>query len=524
MSYLVATAAAADNTSDNDNNDPFLAVDIPRATATSLGLALSLDQATNDALSSRRPAAAPGSPAKRLHSNTAGEATPAPSTATIATPASAPVTVPAFAPVTAPTVAPTLTPIVAPTPVPGIAPNTTDPVATAGTAPVAAVGAPIADVFDPGAAGAAPAADALELLPMWLTADGLPPHGSYTPTPAGGPPDIVYSPEQLLHSVPTDLLKMYEEVAHPKFFLVVSGGNSAIMRTHGLIQEAIGNYINIDPTDFTLRTPPTAANGTSPALWLAADIPGHLAQTIIDACIISSTPITLYTLPYEMPVNGFVGVFSGFMLLNTTAGANIARDLLRTTIQGNNKIAQYVQTHHDAFGPHVAVGQAWDIFLTSVSVQGIVLIVNDTNTIAWCLHVNPPTNDHEGWGLLRRLFSKIQVMTALHRTARLQRTFRCKICPSVKHPTLLCPLHRLPSWLGLTPATIAVLKDTSRAITVKAQEHMRLSSLPNAGGSNLHPGNGRGQGPSNARPHGDRKRRGGGFKGEGKRNERDEFF
>jgi hypothetical protein len=306
----------------------------------------------------------------------------------------------------------------------------------AGTAPAAAVGAPIANVLDPTAVGAAPAADEHELPPMWLTADGLPPRGSYTPTPAGGPIDIIYSPEQLIQGIPPDLLQMYDEVAHPKFFLTVSGGNSAVMRTHGLIREAIGSYINIDPAHFTLGTPPTAANGTSPALWLAADIPGHLAQTIVDARIISSTPITLYALPYELPVNGFVGVFAGFKLPDTTD--------LRTAIQGNNEITQYVQTHRDAFGPHVAVGQAWEIFLASVNVQGIVLIVNDTNTVAWCLYVDPPTNNREAWGQLRCLFGKIQVMMALHGTARLQRAFRCKICPAVNHPTPLCPLHRLP--------------------------------------------------------------------------------
>ncbi|KAJ7819888.1 hypothetical protein B0H13DRAFT_2378121 [Mycena leptocephala] len=497
-----AIVAAADNTSDNDNDLPFLAADIARATAASLGLTSSLDQATNNASSSRRPAAAPGSPAKRRRSNTAGEAAPAPSTAPVAAPASAHVTAPAFVPTLAPVVTPALASALALV----VVPDTTDPVASAGTAPAAAVSAPIADAFNPAAAGAAPAADALELPPM-------------------RPPDIIYSPEQLLHGVPADLLKMYEEVDHPKFFMVVSGGNGTVMRTHGLIREAIRNYINIEPTAFTLGTLPTAANGMSPALWLAADIPGHLAQTIIDARIISSTSITLYTLPYELPVNGFVGVFSGFTLPNAIAGASLAWELLRTAIQGNNEIAQYVQTHRNAFGPHVAAGQAWDIFLASVSVQGIDLVVNDTITVTWCLYVDPLTNNHEAWGLLHRLFGKIQVMTALHRTARLQRAFRCKICPAVNHPTPLCPLHRLPGWLGPTPATITALEDASRAAAVKAQEHLRLGSLPNVGGSNLRPGNGRGQGPSNARPRGDGKgKRGGGFRGKGKRNERNNFF
>jgi hypothetical protein len=77
---------------------------------------------------------------------------------------------------------------------------------------------------------------------------------------------------------------MYEEVAFPKFFLIVSGSNGAVMKTHSLIHEAIRNYLNIDPTAFTLGTPPTAANGSSPTLWLAANIAEPLAQAVVDAC------------------------------------------------------------------------------------------------------------------------------------------------------------------------------------------------------------------------------------------------
>ncbi|KAJ7342327.1 hypothetical protein DFH08DRAFT_1011789 [Mycena albidolilacea] len=319
--------------------------------------------------------------------------------------------------------------------------------------------------------------------------------------------------------------RQYEEVSSPKFFLVVSGGNGAVMRTHGLIREAIANYINIDPTTFTLGTPPTAANGSSPTLWLAADIPDPLAQGIVDARILSSTNTTLYTLPYNMPVIGFVGVFAGFTLPNTAMGANTARDLIGTTVQANNEISQFVQTHHDAFGPQVSSGEAWGAFLASITVHGIVLIVNDTNTVAWRLHVTPPTNNRDSWSQLRRLFGKLQIMTALYGTARLQRAFKCRICPSIDHPTPLCPLPDLPGWLGPTPATIAALEDASRAAASKAQEQMRLNTADGAGGSNARPGAGRGQGSFDGKARrGGKAKRGGDFKGKGKRRERDDFL
>jgi hypothetical protein len=318
---------------------------------------------------------------------------------------------------------------------------------------------------------------------------------------------------------------MYEEVASPKFFLVVSGGNGAVMKTHGLIREAIGNYINIDPTAFTLGTPPTAANGSSSTLWLVTDIPDPLARAVVDARMLSSTNITIYTLPYEMPIIGFVGIFAGFTLPNTVMGANAARDLIGTAVQGNNEISQYVQTHRDAFGPQVSSGEAWGTFLASITVHGIVLIVNDTNTVAWRLHITPPTNNRDSWSQLRRLFGKLRIMTALHGTAQLQRAFKCRICPAIDHPTPLCPLPDLPGWLGPTPATIAALEDASRVAASKAQEQMRLNTTDGAGGSNTRSGAGRGQGSFDGKARrGGKAKRGGDFKGKGKRRKRDEFL
>ncbi|KAJ7339890.1 hypothetical protein DFH08DRAFT_812267 [Mycena albidolilacea] len=465
-----AKAAATATAPTSDNDDPFLAADIAAATAASLGLPSQRDDMTEGASMSRRPAADPGSPSKRRRSNTAGDTSPAPAptiaaTHQVATYVTAPIEAPATAPVDAPAAALTVAHAAAPA-VPPAAPPVAAP------APVAAPTA--APVAAPAAPAAAPAA-ALALPPLWLTADALPPRGSYTPTPAGGFPPIVYSPEQLLQGVPADLIRMYKEVSSPKFFLVVSGGNGSVMRTHGLIREAIANYINIDPTTFTLGTPPTAANGSSPTLWLAADIPDPLAQGIVDARILSSTNITLYTLPYNMPVIGFVGVFAGFTLPNTAMGANAAWDLIGTAVQANDEISQFVQTHRDGFGPQVSSGEAWGAFLASITAD---LTCNDSTFRVVA------TLNRDSWSQLRRLFGKLQIMTALYGTARLQRAFKCHICPSIDHPTPLCPLPDLPGWLGPTPATIAALEDASRAAASKAQEQMRLNTADGAGGSN----------------------------------------
>ncbi|KAJ7774521.1 hypothetical protein DFH07DRAFT_767222 [Mycena maculata] len=451
--------AKAASMATRDAEDPTLAVDIECAKATSLGLITSQDHATEGASSSRRPAAEPGSPSKRLRANT-GEAVPAPFTADNTTtasnvpPTTAPVTYPtpgfthimewaahtstataaptpivsapvtvapapaapldatlpltvtvpvatstaavaivpaappvpiatpaSTLPITTPTAAPTVaataatpsnvahatTPVVTP---PTAAPTVGTPAAAPATYAAAvtnvapaqptAVHAGAVITAMPGTAHAQPAAaaqavvaPAVALPPLWITADGLPPCGSFTPTPPGGFPTIVYSPEQLLQGVPADLQQMYNAVPHPKFFMVVSGGNGAVMRTHGLIRDSIGNFINIDPASFTLGTPPTADDGTSPSLWLAADIAAPLAQHIVDNRIISSNGVTIYPLPYHMPIVGFIGVFAGFTLPDTAAGANAARDLLRTAIAKSAPSCRLTGTLSGRTSPHL---------------------------------------------------------------------------------------------------------------------------------------------------------------------------
>ncbi|KAF8179514.1 hypothetical protein K438DRAFT_2176932 [Mycena galopus ATCC 62051] len=216
---------------------------------------------------------------------------------------------------------------------------------------------------------------------------------------------------------------------------------------------------------------------------------------------------------------GFVGTFGGFTLPNSQEGADAARNLLQTAIRANPEITEYVRTHRDAFGAQVSADQAWDIFANSVAVEGLELVVNNTNTVAWQLYVTPPTDDHATWLHLRRLFRRLSVMTALHGTARLQRSYRCHICPSINHPTGLCPFPRLPGWLGPTPETITALAEASRQAAAKAQEHIRGNAAAGSSNTAQRTSANRGRGPANAnnkaRKDGGKGRKGGTPRGRG---------
>jgi hypothetical protein len=281
----------------------------------------------------------------------------------------------------------------------------------------------------------------------------------------------VYSPPRLWQGIPADLRALYRTVTDPKFFLVASGGNGQAMRTHTHIRDAIGNFININPTDFHLGTLPAVESGPSPALWLLASIPTHLAQAILAKKVLLSTRITLFPIPFEMPVNGFIGTYGGLTLPDTAMGTNVAQHLFQDTARANSEISQFVQTHRDAFRPQVSAEQAFNAFIASMRVCTLRLTVNHVVTITWQLHVTSSTNDHTAWSQLCHLFGRINVMTALHGTAYTLHPFHCHICPSVTHPTGLCPLPAVPGWLGLTPTTIKALEDAS------CQAAIRLANI-----------------------------------------------
>ncbi|KAJ7701280.1 hypothetical protein B0H14DRAFT_2648506 [Mycena olivaceomarginata] len=211
-----------------------------------------------------------------------------------------------------------------------------------------------------------------------------------------------------------------------------------------------------------------------------------------------------HVIPYNMPVTGYVGTFGGFMLPNSQGGADAARNLLQAAMCMDREIAQFVQTHRNAFGPHISAEQAWNIFSNSIAIEGIELLVNNTTTVAWHLHATPPP------------------MT----TELGSNSGRCRICPSITHPTGLCP-PCLPRWLGPTPTTIAALEDTSRQAATRAQDHIRGNT---EAGSSAAPRAGANRGPGTAtaakKPRKDlgKTKKGGDPKGKGKCREHNNFF
>ncbi|KAJ7841628.1 hypothetical protein B0H14DRAFT_3457400 [Mycena olivaceomarginata] len=114
-------ATTAANAHTNDLNNPFLATNIARATAESLGLTYAPDDASNSGASSSRHLKTGGeSPSKRLRANSVGNAPPRHRSATSAATVhpAAPHTAPPPAPAAMSTAMPALAPVAVPAPTP----------------------------------------------------------------------------------------------------------------------------------------------------------------------------------------------------------------------------------------------------------------------------------------------------------------------------------------------------------------------------------------------------------------------
>ncbi|KAJ7762100.1 hypothetical protein B0H16DRAFT_1808433 [Mycena metata] len=250
--------------------------------------------------------------------------------------------------------------------------------------------------------------------PRYSTADGLPPRGSYTPTPEGGwHPLFGIDEESIWKAHPEVQHQFWDNEPYPKFLVIVSGGNGHRIQTRDTIATAVANFVNVDPKSIQVGTPGTAQGPNDARAWLIGGLAQHLADAILEQGALSCTEITLFAVPYSPPIAGFLGIMSGFTLRNTPAGAANAQEYIRSALAGDAAITQFVRAHRDSFPPTVDADGALEIFLASVGVHGVELLVNNTTTItAWNTYVVSPTESVAHFNHLRKLFASIVIHTS----------------------------------------------------------------------------------------------------------------
>ncbi|KAJ7792580.1 hypothetical protein B0H14DRAFT_3499062 [Mycena olivaceomarginata] len=353
------------------------------AVAASLGQTTILDHATGGASSSHR---LPESPSKRIRTNPRNDAAHAahPGTSAAGSPFLTPMVNTASNTAVQPNTAVTAPAIEAPSGAPaldaaqtlatGASTHATFAAVVAAPAPVFAAPTPAIAAPAPVIAGSRPrhrsarrSAEAIPVGPVWTTADGHPPRGSYAPHPTGRLP----CPGLLLRA---------PHPGHASWPHAASsaGGNGTTIQTHGLIRVAIGDFLNVDPTSFHLGTPPDPGKRPQPrALAGSRTTPTPSAGRPRPACPIFNAALRYSPSRSTCPSLDLSAPLAASLSPNSQGGADTARNLLQTAIRANVDINEFVRTHRDAFGPQVSADQAWHIFTNSVAVEGMELLVNN---------------------------------------------------------------------------------------------------------------------------------------------------
>ncbi|KAJ7719353.1 hypothetical protein DFH07DRAFT_784669 [Mycena maculata] len=286
------------------------------------------------------------------------------------------------------------------------------------------------------------------------TIDGNPPHGSFTPVPAGGfRPSYGMTASTLYRNVPAQQMQQWENVAHPKFIAVTAQRISA----------QIAGRFNMD-TSVPRVGPPGLAEGPGhdPIAWLIGGLAFDQAQALLDDGVLAADGHATLFFPYVPYISGFLGTFQGLTLTDSDHDGDLAAAIISDAITSDPAILRHVRAHRDAFPPEMTVDEAFARFTESIYVRPLALLSPQGPFTAWNAYCSPPTDDENTFETLRRLVGNLVINTPFNGQGRIYRALLCHICLATDHPTNVCPLPSAPGWMGPTAETIGALEAASR--------------------------------------------------------------
>ncbi|KAJ6458209.1 hypothetical protein C8R45DRAFT_1031973, partial [Mycena sanguinolenta] len=150
-----------------------------------------------------------------------------------------------------------------------------------------------------------------------------------------------------------------------------------------------------------------------------------------------------------------MGIVEGLTYPNTAAGAQEAAAAMVDTMSRTPNFVQLILSHRDALPPTWTVQQVLDHVLSSVAVVPIELDSGrGTVRVAWRVFMAVTTHRIPSFNAIRNAFASLSFITTWNNTGRVRADMACRICPSIDHPTGLCPFPLVPGWMGYTPTTL----------------------------------------------------------------------
>ncbi|KAJ6467266.1 hypothetical protein C8R45DRAFT_1219088 [Mycena sanguinolenta] len=236
----------------------------------------------------------------------------------------------------------------------------------------------------------------------------------------------------------------------------VSGGSTDRVADAQNIARLIEGVLNLP--DGHVRAGAAHANNPqlpAPNLFGINGVPAGLGDVRISQHTLSTTGLTIFVSTLDPPLEGFMGIVEGLTYPNTAAGAQEAAAAMVDTMSRTPNFVQLILSHHDALPPTWTVQQVLDHVLSSVAVVPIELDSGrGTVRVAWRVFMAVTTHRIPSFNAIRNAFASLSFITTWNNTGRVRADMACRICPSIDHPTGLCPFPLVPGWMGYTPTTL----------------------------------------------------------------------
>ncbi|KAJ7873734.1 hypothetical protein B0H13DRAFT_2348892 [Mycena leptocephala] len=185
--------------------------------------------------------------------------------------------------------------------------------------------------------------------------------------------------------------------------------------------------------------------------------PGQICVGAANACVLSTTAITLFVFTLFPPLSGFMGIVEGLTFANSPAGAQEAVNTIVHSLSTATTFIQLLMSHHDALPAHWTIQPVINTVLGSITVVPLELASPRGPRVVWCVFMMVTMTNIVFYNALHASFSRVLFVTPFDNTGHVRDDMSCRICCSIDHPSALCPFPDIPGWMGPMPTSLLAI-------------------------------------------------------------------
>ncbi|KAF8209186.1 hypothetical protein K438DRAFT_1960920 [Mycena galopus ATCC 62051] len=232
--------------------------------------------------------------------------------------------------------------------------------------------------------------------------------------------------------------------------LWISGGTSDRVRDAQAAQLLVEGVTNSAPGTIRVGAARSADPSIpAPNVFGVDGLTATLADDLIRRPVLSTSEITFFAFSPDPPISPFMGIVQGLTYPNTRAGGQDAAAAILQNVSENPRLTQLLLSHRDALPPVWTVDQVLRYVFGSLAVTAMELDAGGgASRTVWRVFMAPTTENVKFHDAIRTAFAEISFATTWNNTGEVRADMECRVCPSIDHPSGLCPFPLVPGWMG----------------------------------------------------------------------------